>query len=201
VDVAAPAGPLQRRHFVGFGGFGGFGEIPRFTETRLVKLYKGVLGSLFGDLGPFFVGLPLAIASWQVQRLLGRVPPLRLTLDTDELPPAVWSAVLILNGDLGAEFPLGRGLPLSSGTFRVVALRYGGIRQALRQIAACRSGRILDDPEGYAATARTVRSLVVRPDGRRPYMINVDGLRLVGRGPARVSVSGQVRLVAAPRRA
>jgi len=195
VETTEPDGRVQRRHLVGFGGMGVFGEVPRFTESRLIKLYKGVLGALLGDLGPFFVGLALATGSWQIQRLLGRVPPMSLTLDDHHIPPETWGAVLVLNGDLGAEFPLGRGLPLKSGSFRVIALRYRGLRQALRQIKAARGGTILDDPESYAAVVRTVRRLTVRPTEARPYMVNVDGGRMLTRGEVRISVSGQVWLI------
>lgn len=198
LQAVAPDGRAQIRHIIGFGGFGIFGEIPRFTETRLVKLYKGVLGSLFGDLGPFFIGLPLAIASWQVQRFLGRAGRTALRLDAEEIPPEILSTVLILNGDLGTDFPLGRGLPLSSGAFRVVALRYRGLAHGLKQMRACRNGRILDDPQRYAAIVRTVHSLVMRPESRHPFMVNVDGLRVHARGEVQLAVSGQVRLVAAP---
>jgi len=195
VETTEPDGRVQRRHLVGFGGMGVFGEVPRFTESRLIKVYKGVLGSLLGDLGPFFVGLALATGSWQFQRLFGRVPPISLTLDDHQIPPETWGAVLVLNGDLGADFPLGRGLPLKSGSFRVIALRYSGLRQALRQIRAARRGTILDEPESYGAVVRTVRHLTARPTEARPYMVNVDGLRIVTRGEVRISVSGQVRLI------
>lgn len=196
VEADDPDGRPQRRHLVGFGGFGVFGEVPRISETRLIKYYKGVLGTLFGDLGPFYVAITLATGWWLRQRLLRRIPPLSLTLDGEGLPPALWASVFVLNGDLGRDFPLGRDLSLSSGTFRVVALRYQGLRRAVRQLVACRSGAILDEPERYGAIARTVRSLEVRPAGCQPHMVNVDGLRMVARGPVRVSVSGRVRMVA-----
>ena len=51
------------RHFVGYGGAELFGRIPHFTENRFIKYYKGILGQLFGDLGPFSVGAVLASAS------------------------------------------------------------------------------------------------------------------------------------------
>lgn len=198
VETTEPDGRVQRRHLVGFGGMGAFGEVPRFTESRLIKLYKGILGSLLGDLGPFFVGLTLAAGWWQLQRLLGRVPPLSLTLDDHQVPPETWGAVLVLNGDLGAEFPLGQGLRLGSESFRVIALRYRGLRQALRQIRAARRGTILDEPESYGAVVRTVRRLTVRPTEARPYMVNVDGGGMFTRGEVRISVSGQVRLISGP---
>ena len=196
VETTEPDGQVQRRHLVGFGGMGVFGEVPRFTESRLIKVYKGVLGSLLGDLGPFFVGLALATGWWQLQRLFGRVPPMSLTLDDHQIPPETWGAVLVLNGDLGPEFPLGRGLPLGSGSFRVIALHYRGLRQALRQIRAARRGTILDEPESYGAVVRTVRRLTVRSTEVRPYMVNVDGLKMLTRGEVRISVSGQVWLIA-----
>jgi hypothetical protein len=102
----------------------------------------------------------------------------------------------VLAGDLGPEFPLGRGLPLGSGSFRVIALHYRGLRQALRQIRAARRGTILDEPESYGAVVRTVRRLTVWPTKARPYMVNVDGLRMLTRGEVRISVSGQVWLIA-----
>jgi len=38
---------------IGFGGLGVFGDIPRFTESRVIKAYKGVLGQLFRRPRPF----------------------------------------------------------------------------------------------------------------------------------------------------
>ena len=195
VEATEPDGRVQRRHMVGFAGLGVFGEVPRFTETRLIKLYKGILGTLFGDLGPFFVGLAMATVWWRLQRLLGRVPSMSLTLEDKEVPPDTWGAVMVLNRDLGADFPLGRGLSLGSGTFRVIVLRYEGIRKVLRQLKSCRRGNILDEPERYGATVATVRTFSVRPVKRRPYMVNVDGLRMTTRGEVRLSVSGQVKLI------
>lgn len=197
VDGTAPDGRPQRRHLVGFGGFGVFGDVPRFTESRLIKLYKGVLGTLFGDLGPFFTGLALASVYWQIERVRGHVPALSLGLDEDVLPSEAWVAVIVMNGDLGRDFPLGRGFELSSGSFRVVALRYRGLSGTVEQAAACRSGAVLEHPDRYGAVVQTVRSLTVLPaDPRREYMVNVDGLKMQARGEVRVSVDGTIHLVA-----
>ena len=196
VDTREPDGTAQRRHMVGFGGIGIFGDVPRFTEGRIVKYYKGLLGTLFGDLGPFYVGLALAMVRWWLLRLFGRVAATALTLDEESLPAETWAAVIVLNGDLGKDFPLGRGLPLASGNFRVVLLRYRGVRAMLRQITACRTGALLEHPDNYGAIVRNVRTLLAEPIGlTRPVMVNVDGLRLMARGTVRVSISGRVRLV------
>lgn len=195
-ESSEPDGTAQCRHVVGFGGLGIFGDVPRFTESRIIKYYKGLLGTLFGDLGPFYVGLMLAMARWWLRRLIGRVALTTPILDEETLPAERWAAVIVLNGDLGKDFPLGRGLPLASGTFRVVALRYEGVRMMLRQIAACRTASLLDHPDEYAAIVRDVRSLTAHPAGpSRSAMVNVDGLRLMTHGTLRVSVSGRVRLV------
>jgi diacylglycerol kinase family enzyme len=200
VQARDPNGRAQVRHIVGFGGLGIFGDVPRFTETRAKKLYKGVLGSLFGDLGPFYVGLGLAAVRWQLLRVFGRVSRTVLELDGQEQPADCWATVAILNGDLGKGFPLGRDLDLGSGSFRVVALRHRGLRLMLRQINACRTAAVLDHPDEYAALVRDVTRLVASPLGvARPYMFNVDGLRMMVLGPVTVSVAGNVRLVAGQR--
>jgi diacylglycerol kinase family enzyme len=198
VETTAPGGEPVTRHLVGFGGFGVFGEIPRFTESRLIKAYKGVLGQLFGDLGPFMTGLVLATVSWNLERLSGRRPRLSLVLDGEELAPETWVSVILMNGDLGRDFKLGRGLDLASGTFRVIALRNLGPRETVRQAVACKTAAVLDDPARYGAVVRTVRTLTVLPE--RPdheQLVNVDGLRLLARGGVTVSVGSRVALVPA----
>ena len=186
--------PVQRR-VVGFAGCGIFGEVPRFTESRAVKYYKGLLGTAFGDLGPFYVGLALGSVSWGLQRAAGRVPLLAMQLDDETLAPDAYGAVIVLNGDLGPELCLGRGLPLDGGSFRVIALRYRGLRHALRQIAAARTGEVLDAPARFSAEVRTVRRLALRPSGGRPFLVNVDGLRQRAAGDVELTVSGRVALV------
>jgi hypothetical protein len=198
-----PEGIAQVRHIVGFGGLGLFGDVPRFTESRVVKLYKGILGTLFGDYGPFYTGLVLSSVRWFALRGLRRSQPMSVEIDGEELPPETWLAVIVANGDLGRDFPLGRDLDFASGSFRVVGLRYRGLRTAVDQLRACRCAAVLDDPVAHAALVREVGSFVARPaapagpaDGPAAVaMVNVDGLRMLVRGEVRVSVSGSVRLV------
>ena len=203
VELVGPGGELQTRHMVGFGGMGIFGAVPRFTEARWIKYYKGIIGSLAGDYGPFYAGLVLATLWWYWRRLRGRIDPLVLELDGEATTPDRWTAIIVVGGDLGPDFPLGRGAPFSSGTLRVVALRDRGLRVALRQLAAAREGAIFDDPARYDCLVRDVRTLVARwsaqHDGaERPVLVNVDGLSGQSHGPVRFSVSGQVELIAGP---
>jgi hypothetical protein len=119
-------------------------------------------------------------------------------MDGEEMPPEAWGSVLVLNGDLGRDFPLGRGLSLGSGTFRVILLRYKGVRRLPGLLRACKGGHLLEDPAKHGAVVKTVQSLIVRPTDSRPYAVNVDGLRMTAKGELSVSVSGSVRLVAGP---
>jgi diacylglycerol kinase family enzyme len=196
VTATAPTGEPVTRHLIGFGGLGVFGDIPRFTESRAIKAYKGVLGQLFGDLGPFMTGFALATVYWNVGRLRDHRPRTTLTLDGDVLPAATWVSVILLNGDLGRDFRLGRDLDLASGSFRVIALRYLGPRETVRQALACKTAAVLDNPDRYGAIVRTVRTLAAQPE--RPdhvQMVNVDGLKVLARGGVTVSVGSRVALV------
>jgi hypothetical protein len=141
-------------------------------------------------------GFALATVYWSIERLRGRRPRLALVLDGEELPPETWVSVILLNGDLGEDFRLGRGLDLSSGSFRVVALRHRGLRTTVRQAIACKTAAVLDSPERYGAVVRTVCTLIASPEEPgHVQMVNVDGLKLLARGPVRVSVGSRVALV------
>lgn len=203
VEMEGPHGGLETRHMVGFGGLGIFGAVPRFTEARWVKYYKGIIGSLLGDYGPFYTGLVLATVWWYRQRFRGRVVPLVLELDGQAVTPDRWTALIVVGGDLGPDFPIGRGAPFSSGTLRVVGLRDRGLRRALGQLRAARSGAIFAEPERYDCLIRDVSDLLVRPATplRAPgpcLPVNIDGLARQSHGPVRFRVSGSVDLIEGP---
>lgn len=191
-ECQQPDGSVAIRRMVGFGGVGVLGEVPRFTESRWKRHYKGVLGSLLGDLGPFYVGLILATVWWHVQLLRGHVPPLRLRLDGQEGPLQTWASVLLCNGDLGQDFPVGRGLELGDGHFRVLALPYRGVRQAWRQVSACRTGAILQQPQRYGAQVHDVEELHIESAYPTSYPLNVDGLLAFVWQNVRIAVSGRL---------
>jgi diacylglycerol kinase family enzyme len=200
VDTTRPDGGRQTHHMVGFGGLGIFGAVPRFTEARWIKYYKGVIGSIAGDYGPFYTGLTLATIWWYWLRLRGRIAPLVLELDGAAIDPDRWTAVIVVGGDLGPDFPIGRGAPFCSGTLRVVALRDRGLRAGLRQLGGARSGGIFADPDRYDCLIRDVGTLLVRPAAQasssdRPFLVNIDGLCRRSHGLVRFSVSGHVELV------
>ena len=203
VDTLGPKGERTTRHMIGFGGLGIFGAVPRFTEARWIKYYKGILGSLVGDYGPFYTGLALATVWWYWLRFRGRVVPLVLDLDGEAIPPDRWTAIIVVGGDLGPDFPVGRGAPWTSGTLRLVGLRDRGLRTALRQLVAARNGTIFTEPERYDCLIRDVGDLLVRPAAPasgpvRRILVNVDGLARQSHGPVRFRVSGHVDLIEGP---
>ncbi|MEW6747041.1 MAG: diacylglycerol kinase family protein [Planctomycetota bacterium] len=193
-------GQLPARHFVGYGGAEIFGAIPRYTENRFIKYYKGVLGQLFGDLGPFFVGTNLAILGKIFSRLGRPKRTWQVLVDDAVATSGSFQAMIILNGDLGPDLPFARGVPLGSGDFYVFTLRDLGIIKLYRQLRHAWDASILKEPERWGFEAfRVQRRLTLRPDDSDPFPLNTDGSALVCRGAAHVEIEGQIRLLSAPR--
>jgi diacylglycerol kinase family enzyme len=196
LEARSEAGDIPARHFVGYGGAEIFGSIPRYTENRFIKYYKGILGQLFGDLGPFFVGLNLAIAGKLIGRL-GRGKR-RWTLEVDDRVAAegAFQAVILVNGDLGKDLPFARGVPLGSGDFHVFTLRDLGIAKLYGQLERAWKASILEEPERWGFESfRVSRRLTIRPADGGSFPLNVDGSTMACRGSASVSLTGRIRLL------
>jgi diacylglycerol kinase family enzyme len=183
------------RHFIGFSGVGVFGEIPKFTENPLVKYYKGFLGSLFGDLGPFMVGANIALIKHHLEGILGRTEVLEIRADEKTLPKAKYISVLVMNGDLGKDLPLAKEVELGSGDFKVIAIHDRGVAASYVQLDSCRKGRIYDRPDELGIQPLRTTKLTILPGSPAPYMVNVDGLLAWATGPLDYSVCGSVRLI------
>ncbi len=186
---------LGERRFVGFSGVGVFGEIPKFTENPLVKYYKGFLGSLFGDLGPFMVGANIALVKHHLESVLGRTAELEIRADEKVLPKRKYISVLVMNGDLGKDLPLAREVELGSSDFKVIAIRDRGVAASYLQLDSCRKGRIYDRPEELGIEPFRTGRLTILPGSPAPYMVNVDGLLAWAAGPLDYSVCGSVSLI------
>jgi len=196
LEAAAEEGGAPPRHFVGYGGAEIFGAIPRYTENRFIKYYKGILSQLFGDLGPFFVGVNLAILG----KLLGRLGrgKRRWTVEVDgrEAAEGAFQAMIIVNGDLGRDLPFARGVPLGSGDFHVFTLRDLGMAKLYRQLKRAWNASILEDPERWGFESfRVQRRLTLRPHDTRPFPLNVDGSAMPCRRSASVSIGDRVHLL------
>jgi diacylglycerol kinase family enzyme len=185
--ASSEQGQVVPRHFVGYGGAEIFGEIPYFTENRFIKYYKGILGQLFGDMGPFFTGMSLVL----VRRLL--MPRWRsrrvweIVADGRTVATGRFQAMIIVNGDLGPNLPFARGVPLGSGDFHLFAIRNQGTRRLPGQLRAAWNASILDNPARYGLESfRITNRLELRPQPNTPFPLNADGSILECRDAALV---------------
>jgi len=185
----------EKRHFLGFSGVGVFGDAPRFTENRFTKYYKGLLGTLFGDLGPFMVGVNCALMKHHVDNLKGGVFRFHPSAEDVDLPMERYVSIIILNGDLSKDFPLATGMPFGSGDFKVVTIRDKGLALSYKQLVSCWRGDVFRHAKELGVESFKTSRLKITPEDVRPYMVNVDGLILWARGPIHYSICDQVKLV------
>ncbi len=191
-------GNQWKRHFIGFGGVGVFGDVPYFTEGRMIKYYKGILGSLFGDRGPFIVGANCALIKHYIDNILHRTPKFGLLADGLDIPPERYNSIIILNGDLGKDFPLAKGIPLGSGYFQTVAMRDLGFFSSYKQIIHCWKGDILNYSEQLGTESFKIeKELKIIPENSEQYMVNIDGLLMRTIGITHYHISDRVKLITA----
>jgi diacylglycerol kinase family enzyme len=184
------------RHLVGYGGAEIFGRIPHYTENRFIKLYKGVLSQLFGDLGPFFVGAVLASTERSVRTIFGGKREWAVEVDGGEVARGRYQAMILVNGDLGKDLPFAKGVPLGSGDFHLFGLRDLGPLRLPGQFKKAFDSSILEDPERWGFEAfRIGDSLTLTPSGPHPFPVNRDGSTMMCSGAVSFRIVGQVRLV------
>jgi diacylglycerol kinase family enzyme len=198
IRVESEAGPSPPRHFVGYGGAGIFGRIPHYTENRFVKYYKGVLGQLFGDMGPFFVGTLLTIAERSMKRIAGREGSWSIEVDGRETARHAYQALILVNGDLGPDLPFARSVPLGSGDFHLFGLRDLGIFRLPGQFRRAWNASITEDPERWGFESyRVGNRLRLSPASGRPFPVNVDGSTMVCHGAASFRIVDRICLLSA----
>jgi len=181
------------RHFVGYGGAEIFGEVPRFTENRFIKYYKGILSQLFGDLGPFFVGTSLAIISKTIRQFGQGKRLWEVIVDGEVVSRGYYQAIMIVNGDLGPNMPFAKGVPLGSGDFHVFIVKDQGILRLPKQLKHTWDASVLEDPDRWGFEGfRVERELVLRPEGRQTFRLNTDGSELECWNSATVTIDKQL---------
>jgi diacylglycerol kinase family enzyme len=185
------------RHFVGYGGAEIFGRIPHYTENRFMKYYKGILGQLFGDLGPFLVGACLS-ATEKVIRGLARLDrPWIVTVDGEQRAHSRYQAMILVNGDLGKDLPFAEGVPLGSGDFHLFCLRDLGTWKLAGQFKRAFDASVLDDPERWGFEHhRVTGTLRLAPAGGGTFPVNVDGSTMWCQEKVTFGIIDQVRLMA-----
>jgi diacylglycerol kinase family enzyme len=199
---ATTEGDSPPRHFVGYGGTEIFGRIPHYTENRLMKYYKGVLGQLLGDLGPFFAGALLSAVERSVRRLAGPARRWRITVDGREAPGGPLQAMILVNGDLGPDLPLARSAPLGSGRFHLFTIRDLGLTRLPGQFRRAWNASILEEPRRWGFESWDVtRSLRIEPASDLPFPVNVDGSTMICRRAATFRIVDRIHLLSGHSRA
>jgi diacylglycerol kinase family enzyme len=184
------------RHFVGYGGAGIFGRIPHYTENRFMKYYKGILGQLFGDRGPFFVGALLAILDKTIKRIGRSKTSWNISVDGKKVTQDYYQAMVIVNGDLGPDLPFAHSVPLGSGDFYLFAIRDLGLRRLPRQFKRAWDSSISDQPDAWGFESyRIEKSLKIEPDNNKPFPINVDGSTMICRYSATFQIVDHINLI------
>lgn len=165
----------RTHYFIGYGGAGIFGRVPYYTENRFIKYYKGVLGQLFGDLGPFTVGMTLALTEKIIKSAYASPQVMQIRVDGEPVAEDRYQAVFVLNGYLGPDLPFS-DKPLGSGEFYIFSIRDLGFFKLLRQAKQARKGTISEYQkelgfESYVAK----RSMEIRYEGKTSFPVNIDG--------------------------
>ena len=188
-------GDAAPRHFVGYGGAEIFGRIPHFTENRFMKWYKGVLSQVFGDLGPFTLGMTLALLEKALKGPFGR-RNWRILLDGQEVAVGRYQALIIVNGYLGPDMPYSDD-DLGSGCFHLFALGDLGTRRLIGQARHARDGSIMHNPVKWGMAHYTVKgTLRLEPVGSGSFPLNVDGSTLFCKGAATIKRVDGINLIA-----
>ncbi len=196
LQVHAPGSEDPPQHFIGYSGAELFGRIPHFTENRLIRYYKGILGQLFGDLGPFTTGMTLAITERLLRAPFKAGREWEIVVDETPALRGKFQAIIVVNGYLGPELAFSDGL-LGSGEFHAFAIRDLGALKLVRQAMMARKGTLKDAPEEWGfcgVTAKKSLQLICNhPD---PFPVNVDGSTLVARRSVIYRRLGQIPLIA-----
>jgi len=184
----------KKYHFIGFGGVGIFGIVPYFTESRFKKYYKGLLGHWFGDRGPFLLGANLAIFKYYKDKIFRKIKFI-INIGEKEFPVEQYSSIIIMNGDLGKDFPLARGIPLATGYFKVILFKDLGLFNSYSQMIHAWKGDIENYKEKLGVEILRTKTLAIMPEKPNEYMVNVDGLLVKTRGKINYRISDRVKLI------
>jgi diacylglycerol kinase family enzyme len=181
-------------HFIGYGGVGVFGVVPFFTESKIKKYYKGILGYLFGDRGPFLFGVNLSILKFYFEELF-RQTRFNIVTDQLELKNAKLSNVLIMNGDLGKHYPIATGMPLATGNFQVSVLKNKGILTCYKQLMHAWKGNMNEYKEKLGLEVLITKNLTIESVNSKKYMVNVDGALHTTRNLISYRISDKIKLI------
>lgn len=186
------------RHFVGYGGVEIVGRIPHYTENRFIKYYKGILGQVFGDLGPFNVGMTLATLEKVLNTLQRPGASWTIRVDGERVSRRRYHALLVVNGYLGPDLPFSSD-PLGSGRVHLFGVPDLGRARLVGQAKSVLDKSILGDPDHFGLEHfRANQSLELSPGPDSSFPANIDGATMHCRRGVRFRIVDSVRLFHAP---
>lgn len=195
LQVHGPGSDAPPQHFIGYSGAELFGRIPYYTENRFIKYYKGVLGQLFGDLGPFTMGMTLAIAERVLRAPFRRSLFWEIIADGTVALRGKFQAILVVNGYLGPELAFS-DQPLGSGEFYAFGIRDLGSLKLVRQAIMARKGSSVEAAEKWGLCSVSAKQTLQLVSDRDVYFpVNVDGHTLMTRHAVEYKRLGQVPLI------
>lgn len=184
------------RHFVGYGGAEIFGDIPTFTENKYIKYYKGILGQLFGDLGPFFVGASIASMVKTSKSIFAGKRKWQIFVDDRNVSENYYQALIIVNGDLGKDMPLAKSVPLGSGDFYLFAIRDLGLLKLPGQFKHTWNASVLDSPGKWGFESYCIKkSLKLIPGIENKFKVNIDGATMECQNSVSFRIINQINLI------
>jgi diacylglycerol kinase family enzyme len=188
-------GKSINRRFVGYGGAEIFGGVPYYTENRFIKYYKGLLSQLFGDMGPFFVGMCLSTIN---KLLSGKKKRWEIKVNGEIVDQGKFQALIIVNGDLGPNLPFAQNKPLGSGEFYLFTLRDLGLLKLLPQTKHAWDGSVLDNPERWGFKSHIIKESleIIACDGL-VFPLNTDGSTMICKGAVQIKIVDQIKLISA----
>lgn len=186
----------RKLHFIGYGGLGVFGIVPYFTESRLKKYYKGVLSYLFGDRGPFLFGVNLAILKFYTSKLI-QSRQFTIFYNSEKHSNVKLSNILFMNGDLGKDYPIAKGMPLATNDFQVTLLADKGIITCYKQLICAWKGELEKHKDKLGVEVFRTSELMIESHCRKKFMVNVDGALHKTKNPVSYRISDRIKLVTA----
>lgn len=188
--------PDKQMNFIGYGGTGIFGRIPHFTENRFIKYYKGILGQIFGDLGPFKTGMMLALIETAFKSPFQRPLIQQITIDNNVIAEGVYRTIIIVNGNLGPDLPFS-DKPLGNKEFYVYCIRDKGLTKLFQQARHANNGTIMDEPDHWGFESYTVeKRLIIYGGADTRFPVNIDGSTLLAKTAVEITRTGTISLLA-----
>ncbi len=188
--------PDKTMNFIGYGGTGIFGRIPHFTENRFIKYYKGILGQLFGDLGPFTTGMILALVETAFKSPFQKPLQHQIEIDGNVVSEGAFRTILIVNGNLGPDLPFS-DKPLGSNEFYVHCIRDKGFVKLFQQARHAKKGTIMNEPETWGFESYNAeKQVTIYGAADADFPVNIDGSTLQAKFAVDITRTGTISLLA-----